>query len=116
MLLDHLVHPNGKSDQARLQLARKKLRKWEADPKFRDQVYQRAVVDLDMSTPAILKGIAGKAKRGRVDAARLALEITGRHTKAEQAPTQVAVVFGSVPRPGIPAQAVSADEVEGEEV
>jgi glucose/arabinose dehydrogenase len=63
-------------------------------------VYASAVVKLDMSTPAILKGVAAKAKRGRVDAARLALELTGRHNpKGDQQPAQVAVIIGGVPRP-----------------
>jgi len=48
----------------------------------------------------ILTGIAKKAQRGRVDAARLALELTGRHNpKGEQAPTQVAIIFQGIPRP-----------------
>ena len=101
ILVDHLV-PNGKHRplEQRLSQARAKLRRWERTQSFRDLVYSLAVVELDMSTPIILKGVASKAKRGRVDAARLALEITGRHNpKGEQAPTQVAVVFQGIPRP-----------------
>lgn len=68
---------------------------------FRDRVYEVAVIQLDMSTPSILAGIGRKAKRGRVDAARLALEITNRHNpKGDQSPTQVAVIFQDIPRPG----------------
>lgn len=104
--------------EQRLAQARSKLRGWEQSKQFRDKVYELAVVQLDMSTPEILLGVAKKAKRGRVDAARLALEVTGRHNpKGDVAPTQVAVVFTGVPRPEDPApevQAVkAAKELEG---
>jgi len=101
ILVDHLV-PNGTDRplEQRLSQARVKLRRWEANQEFRDMIYQRAVVELDIATPGILRGISSKARRGRVDAARLALELTGRHNpKGEQAPTQVAVVFQGIPRP-----------------
>jgi len=77
-----------------------KLRRWERTPKFRDLVYQVAVVELDMSTPQILQGVANKAKRGRVDAARLALEVTGRHNpKGQEKPTEIHVQIANIPRP-----------------
>lgn len=103
ILVDHLC-PTGRDRplEQRLSQARSKLRRWERTKKFRDMVYNRAVVELDMSTPQILQGVSRKARQGRVDAARLALEVTGRHNpKGEQSPTQVAVVFTDVPRPGI---------------
>lgn len=101
LLLDELVTTGlDRPEEQRLSQARNKLRNWEAKQKFRDMVYQRAVVELDMSTPQILLGLGRKAARGRVDAARLALEITGRHNpKGDRAPTQVAVVFQGIPRP-----------------
>jgi hypothetical protein len=105
MMVEHLVgpvSPNGRqrTPEQRLSLARQKLRKWEFQQTFRDLVYASAVVKLDMATPGILKGVAQKAKRGRVDAARLALELTGRHNpKGEQQPAQVAVIISGVPRP-----------------
>lgn len=100
-LVDYLV-PNRKDRplEQRLSQARGKLRKWESASHFRDRVYEIAVIELDLESPAILKGLAKKAKRGRVDAARLALELTGRHNpKGDVAPTQVAVVFQGIPRP-----------------
>ncbi len=119
ILLDHLV-PNGKHrpEEQRLSQARGRLRQWEHSQKFRDLVYDLAVVKLDLQTPQILGGIAKKAKAGRVDAARLTLELTGRHNpKGDAAPTQVIVAFEGVPRPG-PVKAVVADEtleiVDGE--
>jgi hypothetical protein len=107
ILLNHLV-PNGlhRPEDVRMRQARQRLRDWEHQQTFRDLVYASAVVKLDMSTPAILKGVASKAKRGRVDAARLALELTGRHNpKGDQTPAQVAVIISGVPRPVVKQQA-----------
>lgn len=101
ILLDHLV-PNGKDrpEEQRLSQARTKLRNWENSEKFRDLVYSQGLIKLDLQTPAILGGVAKKAKRGRVDAARLILEVTGRHNpKGDSAPTQVSLVIQNVPRP-----------------
>jgi hypothetical protein len=111
MMVDHLVPgTRGRPTQYRLKQARAKLRAWEYQQDFRDLVYARAIVGLDLQAPAILKGVAGKAKRGRVDAARLALELTGRHNpKGDQAPAQVALVISGVPRP-MQIQATSGDE------
>lgn len=101
-LLHHLVPADTKcrTDEQKLAQARKKLRNWEHTQDFRDLVYKHAVVDLDMSTPQILSGLAKSAKRGRVDAARLVLELTGRHTKDDATtPTQVTVNLLNVARP-----------------
>jgi hypothetical protein len=110
-LVDYLV-PNNRHRplEQRLSQARQKLRNWEHTLEFRDRVYEIALVELDLESPAILKGLAKKAKRGRVDAARLAMELTGRHNpKGDAAPTQVAVVFNGIPRPdGDPAVEVQA--------
>jgi hypothetical protein len=101
LMLDHLTPGTaGRSRQYRLKAARAKLRLWEHQQDFRDLVYTGAVVKLDLQSPAILNGLANRAKRGRVDAARLALELTGRHNpKGDQAPAQVALVISGVPRP-----------------
>jgi hypothetical protein len=91
----------GRPRDQRLTRARSKLRRWEMTQSFRDLVWDHAVVQLDMSTPSILQGVARKARSGRVDAAKLALELTGRYVPAGTAqPTQVAVVFQGIPRPG----------------
>jgi hypothetical protein len=79
---------------------RYRLRQWESKQWFRDLVWDAAVVELDMSTPQILRGVAAKAKRGRVDAAKLALGITGRYTdKQDQTPAAVTINLVGVPRP-----------------
>jgi hypothetical protein len=78
------------------------------DPKFRDLIFQEAVVSLDLKTPLILNGVAKAAQRGRVDAARLALEVTGRHTSHEAQVTNVQVVLQNIPRP------VAAEVIDGE--
>jgi len=87
--------------EERQSLARNKLRRWERSPKFRDLIYSVAVQELDLETPAILRGVANRAKRGRVDAARLALEVTGRHNpKGQEKPTEIHVQIANIPRPG----------------
>lgn len=114
LMVNHLV-PYGQDRplEQRLSQARAKLRRWESDEKFRDMVYHRAVVEIDMATPGIIKGVIGKAKRGRVDAARFALELSGRHNpKGEQAATQVVVAINGIPRPNTVVQ--TELEVPGE--
>lgn len=114
-VLANYIRPDLKG-QAQLKAARSRLRRWEATAKFRDMVYQRAVVDIDMSTPAILQGVTRKAIDGRVDAARFLLEVSGRHDpKGDQIPTQVVLAFGNIPRPALP-QTVEADEIIDGEV
>ena len=102
-LLDHLYPADGvaRTEEQKLASVAKKLRRWEYNQEFRDLVYRYAVVDLDMDTPAILVGLGRRAKRGRVDAARLALELTGRHSKdTEAGPVNVTVNLANVARPG----------------
>jgi hypothetical protein len=97
---------------------RKKIRMWEETQWFRDAVYDSALADLDADLPQILKGM-GKRARRRVDAARLALEVTGRHNpRGEQAaPTAIQINFGgALPRPGNRPQIEAVDgEVVAEE-
>jgi hypothetical protein len=106
MMLDHLV-PNHyfedgtpKPEDQRLSQARARLRSWEQDKKFRDLIWKLSVVKLDLQTPEILGGISKKAKKGRVDAAKLALEITGRYTPhGDTVPTEIHLVVEGMPRP-----------------
>jgi hypothetical protein len=84
----------------------KKLRRWmKRDAAFRDMIFDAAVIRLDLSSPQILNGIKNAAMRGRVDAARFALEVTGRHTAHEAPITQVSVVLNNIPRPEKQAEA-----------
>jgi hypothetical protein len=105
ILCVHLAGPlrtdgRKRTQQERETRARRKLREWEKKQVFRDLVWDQAVVKLDMSTPEILVGVAQKAKRGRVDAARLALEVTGRHNpRGEEKPTNITVAIANIPRP-----------------
>lgn len=87
-------------------------RKW-----FRDRLWDYALLRADLDTPAILAGVVRKAKRGRVDAAKLALGIVGRYEeRGDVQATQVTVVFGGdVPRPerqGIESQSTAEEMVE----
>jgi hypothetical protein len=100
----------------RLQRARAKLRVWERNQKFRDQVYAGAITNVDMALPMVLNGVVSRAKRGRVDAARLALEITGRHNpKGEQSAPMVVVAIDGIKRPG-PIQIEDGEVVEADAV
>lgn len=104
-LLPHLApkEREGKRDRTKEEqesLARSKLRRWESQQKFRDLVYQHAVVELDMEIPNVLKGVSKKAKTGRVDAARLVLEVSGRHNpKGDQQAPNITVQIANIPRP-----------------
>jgi len=100
--MDHLYPTNGvaRTYEQKMSHCNQKLRRWEYSQEFRDLVYKYAVVDLDMDTPAILVGLSRRAKRGRVDAARLALELTGRHSKEQdQGAVNVTVNLANVARP-----------------
>lgn len=101
-LMDHLYPADGaaRTEEQRLATVRHKLRRWEYSQEFRDLVYKYAVVDLDMDTPGILVAMSKRARRGRVDAARLALELTGRHSKeSDNGPVSVTVNLANVARP-----------------
>ena len=114
-LIDYLVpSTKGRPMEQRLSQARAKLRRWEQRELFRDAVYRQAVVAVDMATPGILKGVVRKAKQGRVDAARLALEVTGRHNpKGDGTPPSVVVAINGIPRPQTP---TSGEVIEAEVV
>jgi hypothetical protein len=102
-MLEHLS-PNsvGRPVEYRLRLARHRLRNWERNQQFRDRVYNTAVTEVDLAVPQILGGIVQRAVRGRVDAARLALEITGRHNpKGDQAAPTVVVAIDGISRPSV---------------
>lgn len=96
--------------------ARKKLREWEETQWFRDAVYETSLMQLDADLPTILKGMSRRARR-RVDAARLVLEVTGRHNPRgeQQAPAVVQINFaGQIPRPANRPQIEDGTVVDGE--
>ena len=111
VLVKQLYADKESGPDAKLAAAKARLRHWEQKQWFRDLVWDRAVVELDMSTPQILRGVLKKAKRGRVDAAKLALGITGRYKeKDDSVPAAVTINLNTVPRPK--RQAVEApDEI-----
>lgn len=99
-LLDYLVPDDGRPMDQRMTAARQKVKRWEVQPTFRDMVHERALVALDMQGPNIYEAIGRQAKRGKIDAAKLALELTGRYSpKGDHQPAQVAVVFTGLDRP-----------------
>jgi hypothetical protein len=96
------MHPEWRHNKPyQLRLTRKKLGNMEQTQWFRDLLYDQALVTTDLSIPEILAGVVKKAKRGRVDAAKLALSVTGRQVDSEGAvnvPIQINFP-GEVPRP-----------------
>ena len=113
-LVDYIIRNSRAKKAVRLKMARNRIRAWARTQHFRDAMYDAAIIALDLDSPLILQGVGRKAKAGRVDAAKLALEVTGRHTpKGEPQPTQVEVQFFGVPRP---ARGEEDEEVEGEVV
>lgn len=113
--LQYHLAPHEKDRKKRLKKARSKLRLWFTTQKFRDAIWQETVLGLELDHPKHLRGISKKAAAGRVDATKLALEITGRHApQAEVTPATINIQFGDIPRPGsnghMPAE-VDPDEV-----
>ena len=95
-----LLVPHEPDRKKRLKKARIRIRTWLSTEKMRDLLWEETMVGLDIDSPQIVRGIARKAKAGRVDAARLAFELNGRHTpQAEVTPAQINIQFGNIPRP-----------------
>lgn len=119
MLRLHLITDEMKTRPVEQQMfaARGKIRRWETQQSFRDLVWEQGLTQLDLRSGTIMKGLAKKAEKGRVDAARLIFEITGRHNpKGDERPTQIALVVNGVPRPltrGPDGQAVVAELEDG---
>jgi hypothetical protein len=92
--------PHESRPAVRRKKARIRLRRWMSTQKFRDLLWEETMVGLDLDSPQIVRGVARKAKAGRVDAARLALELNGRYAPhTEVTPAQINIQFGAVPRP-----------------
>lgn len=100
------------SEAKRMKKARARCRAWAHSETFRQALWDWSVNEMDLATPSILQGITAKAAAGRVDAARLALEITGRHApNVDVQPASIQIVMGGVPRPATP---MPDDAIEGE--
>jgi len=101
VLLSGHLYPKKPKKEA-VKATKKRLRSWEETQWFRDAVYEATMAKTDMAIPSIMAGVRSRAKRGRVDAARLVLEVTGRHNpRGETAgPAVVQINFGgAIPRP-----------------
>ena len=102
ILEQHLLTPQQKryTPQRQRLLCLRKIRRWQRNKEFRDLVWAFALERLDARTPAILDGVADRAVAGRVDAAKLTLEVAGRYSpKGHDQPTAVQIVVNGVPRP-----------------
>ena len=96
----HAIVPHEPNRDRQLKKCRQRIRKWFSTEKMRNIIWSEAQVLLDLESPAILRGVARKARAGRVDAARLALELNGRHSPhTDITPAKVNIVFGGIPRP-----------------
>ena len=100
------------SPSGSLKAARMKLAKLELTQDFRDLIWKHAVVKTDLEAPKIMEGIVGAAKRGRVDAAKLALGIAGRYTDRSDMPTEVTLRLEGFNRPN-DRQEPTRDELKG---
>lgn len=77
-----------------------KIRRLEQQPWFRDKLWELAIVRTDLGLSEVLEGVSREAKRGRVEAAKLVLDVTGRHSqKGDPTPSNIQVHFGYLPRP-----------------
>lgn len=99
-LMDKFWEPEERSPQL-LAKIRKRLQQLESMMWFRDLIYQMTIEQLDLESPDIIRGVAGMAKKGRVDAAKFSLELAGRYQpKQDQNVTAVQIVMGDgVARP-----------------
>jgi hypothetical protein len=100
VLAEELYGQHSWRTEDKVRAARARVRRWETKQWFRDLVWDAAVVELDMSSGQILRGVKNKAIRGRVDAAKLALAVTGRHNEKDQAvPAAVTINLVGISRP-----------------
>lgn len=115
-MVDYIVQNSRRNRATRLKMARTRLRRWAKTEEFRAAMHDTAIIQLDLDSPLILQGISKKARAGRVDAARLALELTQRHVpKGDPQPAHVEVIFEGLPRPQrLSEQEKREDYIDGE--
>jgi hypothetical protein len=91
----------GQTRELKMRKALNFLRRAEQNQMFRDALWEQALVYVDMSSFPIARAMVRHGVRGKVDAAKFALELSGRYTNnsGERSP-QVTINFGSsIPRP-----------------
>jgi len=83
---------------------------------FRDAVWNHIMIQADLASPSVVGGVIAKAAAGRVDAARLVLELNGRHSPyVEDKPAAINIVFNGIPRPTIQEPYVDGEAEELED-
>lgn len=108
-----LVPKHDGSKQDLMKKARARVRAVMVTQDFRDALWEWSLMGVDLAMPDITAGIIGKASAGRVDAARLAMEITGRHApNSEVQPAAIQIVLQNVPRPAVSEEIVDGDAEE----
>jgi len=109
-LADYMV-PDEPHRPTQLKKTRHRLRNWQKTQKFRDALFEEAMIQADVRAGEIMNGVIDRAVAGRIDAARLVFEMTGRHSPhTEIQPAQVNLVFGDIGRPG-PARQIGDGEI-----
>lgn len=98
--LAEVMHPDVAVRKRQLQVARATLRRWSVTQAFRDAVWNHTMIRADLASGPVVDGVISKARAGRVDAARLVLELNGRHSPfTEDKPASINIVFNGIPRP-----------------
>jgi len=114
-LLGPKVYPKMPENLA-IKSFRAQIIRWEDTQWFRDAVYDQSMAKLDVDSAKIMRAVSNRAQRGRVDAARLAFELTGRHNpRGEQAAAAIVQINlqSPIPRPvGRPSAQLELDPVD----
>lgn len=59
---------------------RTQMRRWKADHRFTDLIWELSMEDMRLAEPTVVMALLRKAQRGDVLAAKFFLELTGRYT------------------------------------
>lgn len=98
--LSSFLAPPHREEKLRYRYALRKVRQWSETQWFRDMAFEAGIIQADLEAPAITRGLTAKAKRGRVDAAKMVLGLAGRYEeKGQPSAAQVNVLIQGVPRP-----------------
>jgi hypothetical protein len=79
-----VVKAYGRGDPAKEKKMRQILRRWRTEAGFQSMILQATKGELHLNLGAITSGLARRAKAGRPDAAKLALEFSGAHNPRMQ--------------------------------
>jgi hypothetical protein len=112
-----------KGNPQKAKLWRKKIRAWSTNPHFQKAVFDLQRGEVVMGLGPAMKGLSNRAARGRVDAVKLMLAVSGMHNDrvdhSHSGEIQINVSIprpkpteDNIPGPGIEEGFVDADVVE----